>query len=100
MSSLDRNYDEKRDFIRMQIDSKAFISCNGETQEGVCADLSSTGMQLKVENPISVGQQVEVEIVSQHNQLPSLKATASVIRVDHDEASGKYSLGLTIIKMN
>lgn len=100
MSSYERNFDEKRDFIRMRVDSKAIIKVDGNSQEALCVDLSSNGMQLKTEAQVSLGQQVDVEIVSQHSQLPSLKATTEVIRIDAAEDGQGSVLGLTILAMN
>lgn len=100
MSNYERNFDEKRDFIRMRVDGRAVITASGNSHEAVCIDLSSKGMQLKTEAAVTLGEQVEVEIISQHSQLPSLKATAEVIRVDAAEDGQGSVLGLTILSMN
>lgn len=100
MSNNERNFDEKRDFIRMRVDSQAIIHLDGQSQEAVCVDLSSNGMQLKTQAPVSLHQHLEVEIVSQHSQLPSLKASVEVVRIDEAADGQGNLLGLTILQMN
>ena len=43
-------YSEKRDFIRMRVETAATFVLDGKTYDAVCVDLSSTGMQLETEN--------------------------------------------------
>ena len=40
------DYSEKRDFIRMRVESDMTFSYNGQTYAGTCIDLSSKGMQV------------------------------------------------------
>ena len=49
MTVLDRDYSEKRDFIRMPISTVAFLRFDGESEdkECVCRDLSAIGMLLE-----------------------------------------------------
>lgn len=81
MSDRSRDYDEKRDFIRMNLGTNAVIHSNGASYSATCIDLSSTGMQLEAACVLAVGAQIEVEIGSQHDHLPGLKAVAEVVRV-------------------
>ena len=46
MTLNDRDYSEKRDFIRMQIETAITLTQGSQRHEGVCLDLSSTGMQV------------------------------------------------------
>ena len=46
MSQKDRDYSEKRDFIRMQIETTVALEHGDTKLSGVCIDLSSTGMQI------------------------------------------------------
>jgi|SRR5690606_33467271 len=97
--SIDRTYDEKRNFIRMRIDSDALIRVGDTIHDALCIDLSSDGMQIKTETALENGQEIEVEILSQHSQLSSLKATAQILRVQVND-EGQYLLGLRILAMN
>jgi len=95
----EQHYEEKRNFIRMRIDSDAIIRVGDTIHDAQCIDLSSDGMQLQTGLELSNGEQIEVEIVSRHSQLPGLKATAQILRVQQDD-SGQYLLGLRILAMN
>ncbi len=98
MNEKQRNYDEKRDFIRMSLNSEAVLHLRGQSHPAVCVDLSSSGMQLSSTCPAIVGDRVEVEIGSLHSSLDGLKAIASVIRCE--PATGrKQLLGLKILEM-
>ncbi len=93
-----RHYEEKRNFIRMKIESDAIIRVGDLIHDAVCIDLSSDGMQLKTDTQLQNGQQIEVEILSGHSQLASLKASAKILRVQVDD-EGQYRLGLCITAM-
>lgn len=99
MSDRQRDYDEKRDFIRMQLNSEAQLLVNGQQIEAVCIDLSSSGMQLKCAEPLTVGTSVEVTIGSRHSQLSGLAATATVVRCEAAGDSEAYQIGLQIVQM-
>ena len=100
MSSIDRAYDEKRNFIRMQINTPAQVSLesNGENFSGVCKDLSGGGMLVELEKAVPVGDEVEVTISSPHGHSPMLKALTKVTRVSGGPGE-KYTVGLEIVAM-
>lgn len=98
MSERLRDYDEKRDFIRMNLNSEARLNVNGQMVPALCVDLSSTGMQLKVACRLDEGQQAEVEIGSQHSSLSGLKAVVTVVRCE-PAGNNEYILGMHIDKM-
>lgn len=99
MSTADRDYSEKRDFIRMTMDAQAQVYLDGETTPlvGQCGDLSATGMSLALDRPLPEGTQVRVQIQSPNEQFQSLNARATVKRcVNSDQEEGRYFLGLVI----
>lgn len=98
MSTIDRSYSEKRDFIRMNVDSKALIKVGDSTFEARCVDLSSTGFQIEVATRLQVGDKVTVLIPSSHAELQGLEAEAEVLRVEAT-ASGQQLLGLSVLEM-
>jgi hypothetical protein len=54
-----KDYSEKRDFHRMQVESEIEITdSKGNTFSGTCKDLSATGMQLVVRDPVMVGEEL------------------------------------------
>ncbi|WP_044874182.1 PilZ domain-containing protein [Pseudomonas sp. LFM046] len=98
MSLDDRNYSEKRDFIRMQVQSKAILEHGGQQYPALCLDLSSSGMQLEVSVELAIGERVRVLIPSEHSALKGLEADAEVIRVA-DGPNGGRALGLAILDL-
>ncbi|ATC94253.1 hypothetical protein PTUN_a1652 [Pseudoalteromonas tunicata] len=76
------------------IDSEA-----GRQIDGVCRDLSATGMAIEIDEPIEMNITLKVKIASSNNSVPSLEALAKVVRCTSLE-SNEYLLGLEIIEMN
>lgn len=99
MTQSERNYSEKRDFIRMNVDTPVTLFCNGLSFAGNCIDLSSTGMQVEAATALRLGDKVRVSIASSHNELKGLDAETEVVRVDSLDG-GRQSLGLTILSMS
>lgn len=99
MSQNDRAYSEKRDYIRMRLETAVILHHAGQEIPALCLDLSSTGMQIEAEVALSTGDKVKVHIPSEHSELAGLDAHAEVVRVN-DLADGRQSLGLAIISMS
>jgi hypothetical protein len=98
MSQTDRDYSEKRDFIRMRVDADVSLIHEGDEVAAVCIDLSSSGMQVEAPRLFNVGDRLSVRIESDHAALKGLEADTEVVWVKaQDGASQK--LGLTILKM-
>ncbi len=83
MSLADRAYSEKRNFIRMQIDTpiSVQVETHNENITGLCRDLSGGGMLVELEKALPVGSQMKVEINSPHGHEPMLQAKTRVTRV-------------------
>ncbi|MCF7203598.1 PilZ domain-containing protein [Pseudomonas oligotrophica] len=99
MSQNDRQYSEKRDFIRMHIDATAYLRIGERELSATCVDLSSTGMQLLLDEALQPGERVRVLIPSRHSELKGLDAEAEVVRVA-EHGNGHYDVGLAIISMS
>ncbi len=99
MSQSDRDYSEKRDFIRMPIETAITLIHNGQRYDAICMDLSSTGMQVLAGTSLQMGDKVRVNIPSEHDQLKGLEADTEVVRVGTHE-DGRQSLGLAILLMS
>lgn len=95
-----KHYSEKRDFIRMRVETPITFQFNGENYAAVCIDLSSTGLQIETEHAIefSQGQKLYVSIPSTHSKLRGLEAETQVQRIDVLD-NGRVALGLEIISM-
>lgn len=99
MSPSDRDYSEKRDYIRMRVDAEVTLIHQGQVIAAVCIDLSSSGMQVQAPRSFKVGDQLSVRIDSEHAALRGLEADTEVVWVTELEGNGQ-KLGLTILKMN
>ena len=97
MSEHERDYAEKRDFIRMRVDADVSLIHEGQEIAGVCVDLSSSGMQVQAPRQFNVGDLLTVRIDSEHAALKGLEADTKVggaKTVGNDQ-----QLGLSILKM-
>lgn len=94
-----RDYAEKRDFIRMQINAsiELLVPATGEKITAICKDLSGMGMLLKLERSLDIGTEVQTALPSNSPEFPTFKTTARVVR--QDEVEGAYLVGLEIIKI-
>jgi c-di-GMP-binding flagellar brake protein YcgR len=99
MSQSDHAYSEKRDFIRMRLETQVTLHHAGEEFSALCLDLSSTGMQLEARTTLAVGDKVRVHIASVHNELKGLTAETEVVRVSELE-DGVQRIGLAILSMD
>ncbi|MDX2354655.1 MULTISPECIES: PilZ domain-containing protein [Stutzerimonas] len=98
MTQRDRDYSEKRDFIRMNIETAITLTQDDHCYEATCLDLSSTGMQVVAATSLQMGDKVQVHIPSEHSELKGLDAETEVVRVGKHE-DGRQSLGLAILSM-
>jgi len=95
MSFHDQNYNEKRDFIRMRVETSALLTLpdQAESIQVLCQDLSSQGVQLVLQQPLAEGTPIELLIPSPTPGLDGLKATGEVMRcVAADE--GGFAVGI------
>ncbi|MGL5998042.1 MAG: PilZ domain-containing protein [Pseudomonas proteolytica] len=97
MSANERDYAEKRDFIRMRVEADVSLIHAGQEIAGVCLDLSSSGMQVSAQHPFNVGDQLKVRIDSEHAALKGLEADTEVVWAKKE--GDDQHLGLKILKM-
>ena len=100
MSLANRKYNEKRNFLRMQIDSPVAVSLQSGNEEvtGMCLDLSGGGMLIEANRVLPMGAQVDVTIMPPNGATPMMTAKAEVTRVD-SRPDETCILGLEIIKV-
>ncbi|MFL0808778.1 MAG: PilZ domain-containing protein [Agarilytica sp.] len=103
MNSAMRDYQEKRNYIRMKIDAPVSVQLitNGSVENGVCRDLSGGGMMIEMNCVLPVGTVAEVTISSAHGHNPMLVAKAEVARVISQPESQAQPclLGLNILEV-
>ncbi|MCD1648209.1 PilZ domain-containing protein [Marinobacter adhaerens] len=81
-----KDYSEKRDFHRMQVNSEIEITdSHGNRFKGVCRDLSAAGMQLYVEREVAVGEELQTVLHPSSDQFPPLETVCEVIRCEPEE---------------
>ncbi|MBA5956300.1 PilZ domain-containing protein [Pseudomonas lactis] len=97
MSEHERDYAEKRDFIRMRIDADVSLIHAGQEIAGTCVDLSSSGMQVQAPRQFTVGDLLTVRIDSEHAALRGLEANTEVVWAK--AVGDDQHLGLKILKM-
>lgn len=101
MTITERSYEEKRDFIRMKVDTiVSFTRADSkERYEGRCRNLSGAGMLLETDKKLSVGDRLSVVVPSEGPGFSPLDASVEVVRVDPIPDMHKYLVGVVIHKM-
>ncbi|WP_417547224.1 PilZ domain-containing protein [Marinobacter segnicrescens] len=99
MSITMRDYSEKRDFHRMQVNSEIQITDGeGRSFTGICRDLSGTGMQLQVADFIPEGAVLHTLLPATSDQFPPFETEVRVLRT---EPSGDaFLLGVIIERVS
>ena len=99
MPQTPSNHSEKRDFIRMRIDTEVSLLHEGPVIAAVCLDLSSGGLQVQAPQRCQVGDTLEVRIDSDHPALKGLHASTEVVWIA-DQPDGRQKFGLRILAMH
>ncbi|MFK5915523.1 MAG: PilZ domain-containing protein [Woeseiaceae bacterium] len=96
---MTREYDEKRDFIRIDIDCKItfkLLDEAAETQVGHVSNLSGRGMMFISDSELEKGSTLEIDISPKNILTPSLHANVNVVRVIKQRHSDGYEIGAVI----
>lgn len=99
MTVENQAFREKRNFIRLKVDSpvEVNLTAKNETLSGICLDLSGGGLSIVVGNDLPVNTELVVTLASAHGHGPTLKTKARVTRSTPHERG--YALGLEILEM-
>lgn len=97
----DRNYEEKRNYIRMKVDTAVYFTKtnSNERYEGRCRDLSGAGMLLETEKKLKLGDRLSVTVSPKGNDFSPLHAQVEVVRVDPRPHLHTFMAGVAIKKM-
>ena len=100
MSSIIRDYSEKRDFIRMKVDTEISLTFENSdnTMKAVCRDLSGTGMLIETNEPLVEGSEFNTSLPSSNEAFPSFETKVKVIRCRPAE-NGNFMIGTEILNM-
>ena len=95
-----RNWDEKRDFIRMKVNTEITLSLNDSDRNvvGYCRDLSGTGMLIEVDEEIGTGDTCQTSLPSAGDSFSSLDATLKILRCTQ-VSDNKFEIGTEIIEI-
>ena len=96
---MTREYDEKRDFIRIDIDCEVTFKKLDSTEEemtGQVANLSGRGMMFISEVELEKNIVLEVNIKPKNILTPSLHANVKVVRVIKQRHADGYEVGAVI----
>ncbi|MET0379398.1 MAG: PilZ domain-containing protein [Spongiibacteraceae bacterium] len=95
MALDNRAWSEKRNFIRMKINTPVRVQHSSATFVARCKDLSGSGMLVECEQALPLGSIVELFIDQEGDKRVPFHATAEVARVD-PAVDGHFTLGLSI----
>jgi PilZ domain len=95
------DYDEKRDFIRMNAEHELQFREVGstETQRGICCNLSATGILFTTDQKIPDGTELEVNITPQYSVVSPFDAKVKVVRSRPNGAESQYIVAGEITSM-
>jgi len=93
-----REYDEKRDFIRVNVDCDIYYKPEGAEQEdtGRLANLSGRGMMFIATDEIPVESQLEIRIQSEGDVTGPLHALVRVVRTAKQRRGDGFEIGAII----
>lgn len=90
-------YDEKRNYIRMELDcgiTYRLVDSN-ELFDGQCSTISGAGVSFFADQFIDPGKAMEINIVPQNSLTPPMTAFIEVIR-STEQNDGRYEIAGTI----
>lgn len=96
---MTREYDEKRDFIRIDIDCEVTykkLDSNEEIKTGQVANLSGRGMMFISDDELEKDILLEVNIKPKNILTPALHANVKVVRVIKQRHANGYEIGAVI----
>ena len=86
------NYEEKRDFVRMRIETQVTYTVKGsgdKTHHGDSQNLSATGLYMTTDYAPAVGEEIKIVMNPSSDRLPPFATEGKVIRcvVDDKDAN-------------
>lgn len=93
---MSRDYDEKRNFIRMCMDCPmTFTRYGGSVHAATARDLSGSGLGFVTDQALTLGEVLAVQVTPQQAVVAPLQAEVEVVRVQPVNPGG-YDVGVTI----
>lgn len=96
-----QNYDEKRGFFRMQIETPVMFKIKGQadiTHHGLSHDLSATGLLMSSDFAPQHNDELEIIIDSQSERFSPFTAEGKVLRVEADPTDPcRYQISVELL---
>ena len=91
MNLATRNYEEKRDFIRMKVNCNATITtADGQKSTGYCHNLSGGGALLELTQKVPLNEALQITINSQYGHARVFSTQGKVVRSHPKAATQNY----------
>ncbi len=90
-------YQEKRDYIRMRVETPVTLTLGDKTLQCVCIDLSGTGMCIEIKDELNIGDEAVAYMPSYQNKFDPLNACIRIKRAMKD--GDVYCYGAEIIEI-
>jgi hypothetical protein len=90
-------YDEKRNYIRMEIDCEVTyrLADSDQLHHGRCSSISGAGVAFIADRAFEPGKAMEINVIPQNTVTPSMTAFIEVLR-STQQANGNYEIAATI----
>jgi hypothetical protein len=95
------DYDEKRDYIRMEVDCEiTYKLADSDTfKTGRCNSLSGAGVSFIADKPYDTGLAMEINIIPKISVTPSMTAFIEVVRsIPHNDGSFEVAASIKSLK--
>ncbi len=98
---MPREYDEKRDYIRVEVDCPIVFRAEGseEKELGKVRNLSGRGMMFIAQRELPVESRLEVLVKPENDITPPLHARVRVVRVAKPRRGDGFEIGAVIQEM-
>jgi hypothetical protein len=95
MNFVGRTHEEKRNFIRMKVETPLEVHVGERELHGFCHNLSGGGLLVSLSEPLSLDTELEVQVNSHFGHRPVFRAITRVCRI-HPQSP--HLLGLEILQ--
>ncbi|MDO9163165.1 MAG: PilZ domain-containing protein [Methylococcaceae bacterium] len=91
------DYDEKRNYIRMEIDCEVTyrLANSDESHRGHCTSISGAGVSFTANQAFDAGKAMEINVLTKNSITPPMTAFIEVVRSSQNE-DGSYEIAASI----
>lgn len=91
------DYDEKRNYIRMEIDCDVTyrLANSNELHHGHCSSISGAGVSFSAKQAIEAGKALEINVLPKNSITPPMTAFIEVVRSTQNE-DGTFEVAASI----